>query len=94
MCVVGFVPSTGEYKVLRIYSYKVPDGPCSFAQPCEVITLGGSTEEQGSWRTKRGPPICVEPDNQSMASVGGVVYFLFNRYYYGLSDATIEPDGI
>ncbi|TVU14116.1 hypothetical protein EJB05_37562, partial [Eragrostis curvula] len=89
LSVIGLVPSTGEYKVLRIHSQLMAD-LYTLEQSCEVITLGIDGQER--WRTKQGPLICVDLDDKSMASVDGVMYFLFSPY--GIDRANIEPDGI
>ncbi|KAL6643958.1 hypothetical protein ACP70R_018724 [Stipagrostis hirtigluma subsp. patula] len=87
--VLGYVPSTGEYKVLRIGSYldfSRQNRPWQY-QTCDVITLGGSHGTR--WRARSEPPVMVAKHPGHMVLVGGTAYFLVN-------EATIntEPDRI
>ncbi|KAL6623650.1 hypothetical protein ACP70R_033529 [Stipagrostis hirtigluma subsp. patula] len=77
----GYVPSTGEYKVLRILLRKA----------CEVITLGSGNN--GSWRQRPGPPIfkSIAVSSRYMAQVGSVAYFMLEP---PLAPAEIKLDGI
>ncbi|PAN14718.1 hypothetical protein PAHAL_2G432000 [Panicum hallii] len=76
-CILGHIPSTGEYKVLRI------GGVIDPVQPCEVITLGGGDRK---WRERSDPPIHVLTGFTFVAVVGGVAYFLADYYYYAADD--------
>ncbi|KAL6638947.1 hypothetical protein ACP70R_022677 [Stipagrostis hirtigluma subsp. patula] len=88
-CVLGQVPSTGSYKVLRILYYMTMIG-CK--QVCEVITLGDGDSSK-RWKAKPGPSTCVAMDSQGIAVVNGVACFLFRSF--GIGDpAIVEPDGI
>ncbi|KAL6595058.1 hypothetical protein ACP70R_048161 [Stipagrostis hirtigluma subsp. patula] len=91
-CVLGHVPITGSYKVLRIHSYlPIIDIACT-QQVCEVITLGDG-DLSTRWRAKPGPSICVAMDSRDIAVVNGVACFLFMTF--GIGDRVIvEPDGI
>jgi F-box interacting protein len=67
-CVLGRVPSTGEYKVFRIHGVVEPT--------FDVATLGGDQR----WKVRPRPPTCYcvqYPIPQYRAAVvSGVVYFL------------------
>ncbi|CAL5083810.1 unnamed protein product [Urochloa decumbens] len=78
-CILGHVPSTREYKVLRIDNF--------YRQPCQIITLGGGGDQ--TWRAKRSPPIRVLTGFRFVAVVNGVAYFLSDHFYAG-----VEPDSI
>ncbi|KAL6599919.1 hypothetical protein ACP70R_045570 [Stipagrostis hirtigluma subsp. patula] len=77
--VLGHVPSTGEYKVLRI----------QWGQRSEVITLGSGNN--GGWRQRPRAPTIIAVSSRYMAQVGGVAYFMFDQ---PLVPADIEPDDI
>ncbi|KAL6595054.1 hypothetical protein ACP70R_048157 [Stipagrostis hirtigluma subsp. patula] len=88
MSIIGQVPSTGEYKVLRIHRYHMDDEP---EQTCDVITLGGSSSGgAGSWRVRQRPPIRVMTTSFHEAVVGGVAYFLLDGYLL----ANVKRDAI
>ncbi|KAL6638458.1 hypothetical protein ACP70R_023953 [Stipagrostis hirtigluma subsp. patula] len=75
---LGHVPSTGEYKVLRIQSEPW--------ETCQVRTLGSGSN--GGWRQRPWPPVIIsESSSKKMAFVGGVAYFLVDQ-------DKIEPDSI
>ncbi|CAL5083809.1 unnamed protein product [Urochloa decumbens] len=69
-CILGRIPSTGEYKAIRIGLHQDNEQ----AYECEVITLGGGGDQK--WRVKSNPPIRVFPYSWSAAAVNGVAYFL------------------
>ncbi|CAL5078972.1 unnamed protein product [Urochloa decumbens] len=72
-CVLGWVPSTGEYKVLRVCRYN--DGPYldgDRVQIYHVITVG----RDASWRVKPCPPVQVA--KEARAVINGVAYFLMD----------------
>ncbi|KAL6599918.1 hypothetical protein ACP70R_045569 [Stipagrostis hirtigluma subsp. patula] len=79
--VLGYVPSTGEYKVLRIV----------WREACEVITLGSGNN--GGWRQRPCPPVIkvIAVSSRYMAQVGGVAYFMVDG---PLATTEIELDGI
>ncbi|CAO2037970.1 unnamed protein product [Urochloa humidicola] len=69
----GQVPSTGEYKVLRVLNrFGHHEG-----QLYEVITLNGSSHAQ--WRGKTPPPYTVKVGVWKTAVINGVVYFFSNE---------------
>ncbi|TVU48895.1 hypothetical protein EJB05_00177, partial [Eragrostis curvula] len=76
---IGRVPSTGEYKLLRVRSY-LSGTP---SQTCQTMTLSEGCD--GTWRNRPCPPLPII--HSSMALVAGVVYFLVNA-------ARVEPDSI
>jgi len=54
-CMLGHVPFTGEYKVLRIQA----DYCCRrWRQRCEVVTPG-SGGDAGGWRRRTCPPVTL-----------------------------------
>ncbi|KAL6850162.1 hypothetical protein ACP4OV_020789 [Aristida adscensionis] len=74
------VPTTGEYKVLHIYSISggKPD------QSCEVLTLGGG---ELRWRPVQSPPMRVETAiSRNRVVTHGVAHFL--------STHTVECDSV
>ncbi|CAL5084897.1 unnamed protein product [Urochloa decumbens] len=75
-CILGRIPSTEEYKVIRIGLHQDNEQPYE----CEVITLGGGDKK---WRVKSNPPIRVFPYSWSAAAINGVAYFspAFVLYY-------------
>ncbi|KAL6599859.1 hypothetical protein ACP70R_045510 [Stipagrostis hirtigluma subsp. patula] len=78
---LGYIPSTGEYKVLRLQSAPSP--------MCEVTTLGGVGK--GRWRRiRQRPPVSmISSSSRHMAVIGGIAYFMV------IPDFAIhEPDSI
>ncbi|CAL4906003.1 unnamed protein product [Urochloa decumbens] len=71
-CILGYVPSTGEYKVLRLCFCATPEE--TFEVACEVIALGGCGDEQ-RWRAKPSPEINISAHFRYVAVVHGVAYF-------------------
>jgi F-box interacting protein len=66
-CLLGRVPSTGEYNVFRIHAMVEPT--------FDIATLGGDQR----WKVRPRPPTCycvLYPLSQYRAVVSGVVYFL------------------
>ncbi|CAL4890758.1 unnamed protein product [Urochloa decumbens] len=80
MCVMGHVPSTGEYKLLRIQSPSRDDyNNGMFVTPsqtsCQIMTLGdGGGQNRPLWRSRPRPPVLLSC--WSVAIVAGVAYFL------------------
>ncbi|KAL6656880.1 hypothetical protein ACP70R_004660 [Stipagrostis hirtigluma subsp. patula] len=83
-CIVGHVPSTGLYKVLRVALSMTPAGTAE--QSFDVMTLGRSGER---WRATPCPPYNVLSEFRYMAAVGGVAYFVACRY-----DDVVEPGSL
>jgi F-box interacting protein len=72
-CVLGRVPSTGEYKVLRLSYYHKEFKDEGFGVACEIIALGGAGDQR--WRAKPSPvDISAHPDY--IATVDGIAYLL------------------
>ncbi|CAL4897550.1 unnamed protein product [Urochloa decumbens] len=92
VCVLGHVPATGEYKLLRIQdrsrmSYNNNGG---FVTSCEVMTLGGGGgRNRQRWRKRPPPPALLS--SWSVAVVAGVAYFLLPP---PRKVGEAEPDGI
>ncbi|CAL5089127.1 unnamed protein product [Urochloa decumbens] len=100
----GLVPSTGEYKVLRLlYSFGYRDHPprkqCdvfshaeSLMKLYEVFTVGGSG--QARWRGKKAPPYNFELDDRNSVVIKHVIYFLLSDYDsgYGRKDLVASFD--
>ncbi|CAL5078995.1 unnamed protein product [Urochloa decumbens] len=89
----GLVPSTGEYKVLRVlHSFGYKDDPpinqhemfrrhvdyCSLLKLYEVFTVGGSG--QSRWRGKKAPPYNFELAEWNSVVIKHIVYFLLSDY--------------
>lgn len=69
--VFGQVPSTGEYKLLRI---DAAGSPGHQSQSCEILTIGA---EQPRWRPAQSPPAPVAAlAYRNKAVVRGVAHFL------------------
>ncbi|CAN6203315.1 unnamed protein product [Urochloa humidicola] len=75
MSMIGEVPSTGEYKLLRIHWHE--RNP-RVEQTCEVITLGGRGRagDDTRWRVRPCPPVLVSMATMQRVVSGGIVYFL------------------
>ncbi|RCV09966.1 hypothetical protein SETIT_2G073300v2 [Setaria italica] len=86
--VLGYVPSTGEYKVLFFKLYCTNNH--GHVQPCHVISLNGGNRR---WRVAPRPAVPVEPAPGNRAVIGGVAYFLMNPYNVNCPD-DLEPDSI
>ncbi|CAN6356512.1 unnamed protein product [Urochloa humidicola] len=71
-CIIGYVPSTREYKVLHLCNYVTPEE--TFKVACEVITLGGYGDDDKRWRAKPSP-VDISPNFHYIAVVHGVAYF-------------------
>ncbi|CAL4906017.1 unnamed protein product [Urochloa decumbens] len=71
-CILGYVPSTGQYKVLRLSFCGTPEE--TFKVACEVITLGGCGDDQ-RWRAKPSRAISILAHVKYVAVVHGVAYF-------------------
>ncbi|TVU38154.1 hypothetical protein EJB05_11508, partial [Eragrostis curvula] len=77
-CFLGHVPSTGEYKVLRVVQYFGAQEDAQHAY--EVITLDGSSQ---SWRvhvTPCPPPTSILPYARFMVTIHGIAYFLSRHH--------------
>ncbi|OEL18377.1 hypothetical protein BAE44_0020605 [Dichanthelium oligosanthes] len=72
-CVLGHVPSTVEYKLLRI-GYRRRTIHETAEQPCEVMTLGCGSNQR--WRKKSGPPFQLSSQYRHVVVSNGVAYFL------------------
>ncbi|XP_020245398.1 F-box protein At3g07870-like [Asparagus officinalis] len=75
----AYLPSTGEYKVLRVFLISFRSSHQHFRS--EVFTLGS-----GRWREKEGPPFWVHDDNSAV--VDEAVHFLpcIFRWRLGVGD--------
>ncbi|TVU02108.1 hypothetical protein EJB05_52474, partial [Eragrostis curvula] len=85
--IVGYVPCTGEYKVLRIHHHLFSQNNSGHTQTCEVIALGG--KDKGRWMLRCNGSIVVETRSRHSAVVGGAVYFLVNT-----KCTIVRPDSI
>ncbi|TVU15692.1 hypothetical protein EJB05_39227, partial [Eragrostis curvula] len=88
--IVGYVPSTGEYKVLRIHHQSFSQYGRGHAQACEVIALGGKGKGAGTWRLRCNGSVVVDTRSRHAAVVGGVAYFLVDL----IACANVRPDSI
>ncbi|CAL5078973.1 unnamed protein product [Urochloa decumbens] len=86
--VLGHVPSTGEYKVLRIirHQYDKQDW-----ETCDVMTLGSNGREK--WRVRPRPRIQIAMDTLRKAFAKGAAYAVVNGVAYFLS-SHIRSDAI
>ncbi|CAL4897519.1 unnamed protein product [Urochloa decumbens] len=80
MCIMGYVPSTGEYKLLRIQSPSRDDyNNCMFVTPsqtCQIMTLGGGGgRNRPRWWSRPRPPALLSCESVAVV-VAGVAYFL------------------
>ncbi|KAF8377452.1 hypothetical protein HHK36_030829 [Tetracentron sinense] len=77
----GYIPSTKEYKVVRIFSryWELPP----FHVGCDVLTLGSS-----SWRVVKDPPSNVS--TQRPAFVDGAIHWTINPDIPSYSDDETE----
>ncbi|CAL4904859.1 unnamed protein product [Urochloa decumbens] len=85
MCVLGRVPSTGEYKLLRIQSHtRSYNNRCvvTTSQTCEVMTLGRR------WRKRPRPPALLSCWSVAVV-IAGLAYFLTNA-----EEVAEQPDSI
>ncbi|KAL6638940.1 hypothetical protein ACP70R_022670 [Stipagrostis hirtigluma subsp. patula] len=85
-CKLGWVPSTGEYKVLRMHMYYPPNAK-DFVQICSIATVDRDNE---TWRAIPSPSIPVAWHSKRQVVLGGVAYFLLGHY----SNDDIELDRI
>ncbi|RLM81003.1 hypothetical protein C2845_PM12G16360 [Panicum miliaceum] len=84
--ILGLVPATGEYKVLRFHLESMNR---SMVQYCHVVTLGVNRR----WRAGSRPPMIIEWRRSGHRVVmGGVAYFLLGTCL--LNSASIGPDSI
>ncbi|CAL4939484.1 unnamed protein product [Urochloa decumbens] len=72
VCILGHVPSTWEYKVLRVGAFI----PSTNRRPCQIITLIGGAQR---WRARSDPSLPVSIHRHTPV-VAGVVYFLLDRF--------------
>ncbi|KAF8741153.1 hypothetical protein HU200_013634 [Digitaria exilis] len=75
---IGMVPSTGEYKVLRVIHTSCSDD-LPTGKLFEAITIDGSSS-QAHWRGKGAPPYPVELGNWHSVVIKHTVYFLLSDY--------------
>uniref|UniRef100_A0A0E0LI69 F-box domain-containing protein n=1 Tax=Oryza punctata TaxID=4537 RepID=A0A0E0LI69_ORYPU len=90
-CAFGKVPSTGEYKALRLLGSGNPWQLCD----CEIMTVNGAGTLQ--WRALQGPPLPVCSSNKMRSVViNGVVYFLldYSRLFCTNDGMLIRPGNI
>ncbi|CAL4981608.1 unnamed protein product [Urochloa decumbens] len=93
--ILCYVPSTGQYKVLRIPMYATRDreGDHLVKQGCYVMTLGAA--DSAKWRVRPGPPIFVSSQSGQTVVIYGVAYFLpLSRYYIDYNPTNVKPDTI
>ncbi|KAJ1288800.1 hypothetical protein BS78_02G115700 [Paspalum vaginatum] len=87
---LGWIASTGEYKVLRMFSRV--DFAFGRQQLFEVLTLNGGAD-RARWRGSRSPGLLVEKCGGGGVVVDGVVYLLTSRAYDRVRHG-IRPDYI
>ncbi|KAF8731992.1 hypothetical protein HU200_015942 [Digitaria exilis] len=75
LSLLGRIPSTGEYKVLRIHWYFKYNKPGH--QTCEVMALGNDGGD-GRWSAMASPPVHVRLDG---VVVNGAIYLLSDSRY-------------
>ncbi|KAF8731980.1 hypothetical protein HU200_015930 [Digitaria exilis] len=95
-CILGYITSTGEYKVLRIRTYATcNDGETTFhlKQACDVMTLGDGGGG-GTWRAMPCPPVLVSPQSGQSVVVDGVAYFLLSQLDINCDPTKFKPDTI
>ncbi|PAN06429.1 hypothetical protein PAHAL_1G263200 [Panicum hallii] len=84
--ILGLLPATGEYKVLRFHLESMNG---SMVQYCHVVTLGVNRR----WRAGPRPPMIIGWRRSGHRVVmGGVAYFLLGTCL--LNSASIGPDSI
>ncbi|BAF21034.1 putative F-box protein At1g32420 [Oryza sativa Japonica Group] len=90
-CAFGKVPSTGEYKVVRLLG---SGNPCELYE-CEIMTVNSAGALQ--WRAIQGPqlPVCSSNNMRSVV-INGVAYFLldYSRLYCSNDGLLIRPGNI
>lgn len=90
-CAFGKVPSTGEYKVVRLLG---SGNPCELYE-CEIMTMNSAGALQ--WRAIQGPqlPVCSSNNMRSVV-INGVAYFLldYSRLYCSNDGLLIRPGNI
>ncbi|TVU02086.1 hypothetical protein EJB05_52452, partial [Eragrostis curvula] len=87
---VGYVSSTREYKVLRIYHQNFNQYGRGHSQACEVIALGGREKSARTRRSRCNGSVVVDTRSRHAAVVGGVAYFLVDL----TACANVGPDSI
>ncbi|CAL5089098.1 unnamed protein product [Urochloa decumbens] len=75
LSLLGRIPSTGVYKVLRIHRYLMGSDPL---QTCEVMTVGDVR-----WMARACPPVTVAATPLHAVIVNGVAYFLLEVHHPG-----------
>ncbi|TVU48887.1 hypothetical protein EJB05_00169, partial [Eragrostis curvula] len=83
--VIGQVPATGEYKLIRFRSYSYHPGTAS--ETCEIVTVRCDGCDE-TWRL-RPCPLSVPVFHSSTTVVAGVAYFLVNAAH-----VDVEPDSV
>lgn len=90
-CAFGKVPSTGEYKVVRLLG---SGNPCELYE-CEIMTVNSAGALQ--WRAIQGPqlPVCSSNNMRSVV-INGVAYFLldYSKLYCSNDGLLIRPGNI
>ncbi|KAJ1288799.1 hypothetical protein BS78_02G115600 [Paspalum vaginatum] len=82
----GRAPSTGEYKVLRMFNRRHLHGEHR-RQLFDVCTINGGTSNNAQWRAQSRD---IFVDAGSAVAVGGAVYFLMHGTYYPFK----RPDAV
>ncbi|KAK3139706.1 hypothetical protein QOZ80_5AG0388340 [Eleusine coracana subsp. coracana] len=82
--VLGYVPSTREYKVLCSTMCLMEGGA---HKVFHVITLGRA---DGQWRQRADPPMSISGLSDQRAVINGVAYFLSNKDYNNTCAAGIN----
>nr|CAB3455989.1 unnamed protein product [Digitaria exilis] len=84
-CLLGWVPSTGEYKVLRM---RHRHGCRNLLDDVEldyhIATLGGDGNRPSCWRVMPHPPVTVAIGSLDRVVVKGVAYFLLDLWSGGI----------
>lgn len=78
IAVLGWVPSTGEYKVLHVHMHSPHYPRIGTVQSQHVATLGGdgNKDDVVGWRVRPCPPVHIDLSPLKRAVVKGVAYFL------------------
>nr|CAB3452259.1 unnamed protein product [Digitaria exilis] len=95
-CLLGWVPSTGEYKVLRMrHRHGCQNLLDDVELDYHIATLGGDGNRDSCWRVMPRPPVLVAIGSLDRVVVKGVAYFLLDLdlwYWRAKSDDIVEFD--